>query len=268
MVIINYLAKWMLRKVLMRTSIGYRFLLRKEHGITGPNGYPNAPWANAVLRSQEEVDSAVEQVRKLGLPLMSDLSKNWDSLAALNIILKNTCKDAKIFDAGAELYSVILPWLFLYGYKNLVGGNLVFDKKIKRGPIVYRRSDITRTGYSSNTFNAVTCLSVIEHGVDLRSFFKEMSRILKSNGMLIISMDYYETPIDTKGLSAYGVPIHIFTKEEVTKVLATAKEFGLVPVGPIDLTCSEKVVLWKKYELRFTFLTISLQKSKTTLKFL
>ena len=88
MVIINYLAKWMLRKVLMRTSIGYRFLLRKEHGITGPNGYPNAPWANAVLRSQEEVDSAVEQVRKLGLPLMSDLSKNWDSLAALNIILR------------------------------------------------------------------------------------------------------------------------------------------------------------------------------------
>jgi hypothetical protein len=95
--------------VLIRTSPGYRFLLKRDHDVRGPVGYPAAPWVNTVLKSQEEVDRVVEQVQSLELPLMSDLPKNWDSLAALDFILRNTSKRAKIFDAGAELYSVILP---------------------------------------------------------------------------------------------------------------------------------------------------------------
>jgi len=247
--------------ILIKTSPGYRFLLKRDYSVRGPTGYPVAPWINAVLKSQEDVDRAIEQVQALGLPLMSDLPKNWDSLAALDFILKNTNKRAKIFDAGAELYSVILPWLFLYGYKNLIGGNLVFDKKIRRGPILYEYSDITRTKFKPSTLDVVVCLSVIEHGVDLSLYFKEMSRILKPNGMLITSTDYYETPIDTKGQRAYGVPIHIFTKEEITHALCLAQEFNFVPTGPLDLASQEKVVYWKQYDLRYSFLIFTLRKT-------
>lgn len=247
-------------RILSQTNIGYRILSKRKYGVKEPRRYPDAPWENAVLRTKEEVDRAVEQVKKLGLPLMEDLPKNWDSLAAVDCILKKTNKKATIFDAGAELYSVILPWLFLYGFKNLIGGNLIFNKKIRCGPIVYEYCDITKTRFNPNTFDAITCTSVIEHGVDLHAYFYEMSRILKPKGILITSADYYETPIDTRGQNAYGVPIHVFTKEEIGAAIEIAKEFGLKLTGPLDLTCEEKVVHWKEYDLRYTFIIFTLQK--------
>ncbi|MBN1694353.1 class I SAM-dependent methyltransferase [candidate division WOR-3 bacterium] len=243
-----------------KVNIDYSVYLKKVHGISKPRKYPDAPWTNSVLKTQKEVDRAVSQVKKLGLKVRGDLPKNWDSLATLDYVLKNTDKEARIFDAGAALYSVVLPWLFLYGYKNLVGGNVIFKTKIKRGPILYEPCDITRTHYENNSFDAVTCLSVIEHGVNLSSYFKEMSRILKEGGILITSTDYYETPIDTKGQIAYGVPVHIFTKEEIEEALDISKKYGLFLTSPLDLTSEEKVVCWKQYDLRFTFLNFVLQK--------
>lgn len=53
--------------------------------------------------------------------------KNWDGLAALACILQTTRTSATVLDAGAALGSMILPWLFLYGYRSLVGVNLQFE---------------------------------------------------------------------------------------------------------------------------------------------
>jgi hypothetical protein len=248
------------RSWLESSNFGFRASLKKI-GATGPDGYPNAPWHNAVLKHREEVDAAVGQVRTLGLPLVDNTSKNWDSLAALDLILRCTDKKARIFDAGGELYSMILPWLFLYGYRNLSAGNLVFQTPIKKGPIIYSYSDIVHTGNESNAYDAITCLSVIEHGVNLRSYFCEMARILKPGGLLINSADYFETAVDTKSQIAYGVPIHIFTRAEITQALEIAAQFGLTPTGPLDLRAEEKVVNWKEYELSYTFVIFSLRKS-------
>ena len=264
MKIVSLYAKQIARSVLTQTSPGYRFLLMRDHRISGPNGYPDAPWANNVLKTQGDVDKAIEQIRNLELPLMADPPKNWDSLAALDLILRNTTKDARVFDAGGEVYSVILPWLFLYGYKNLIAGNLVFRSRIKRGPIVYEYADITKTEFSPATFDIITCLSVIEHGVNLDSYFKEMSRLLRPKGILITSTDYNETPLVTAGRMAYGAPIHIFTRDEINRALATAREFGLMPIGPIDLTSQDKVVHWKEYDLHYTFIMFSLRKELDT----
>lgn len=225
-----------------------------------PKGYPDAPWENSVLKTFEERDRAIEQVITLGLPLMSDLPKNWDSLAAIDYILKKTNKTAQILDAGAEFYSVILPWLSLYGYKNLIGINLVFKETIREEAIVYEYGDITKTKFAAGTFDAITCISVIEHGVDIRSYFKEMSRILKPNGILITSTDYYDEPIDTKAQEHFGVPIRVFTKPEILTALDIAQENGLELTGPLDLNCQEKVVHWKDHDLRYTFLIFTLQK--------
>lgn len=66
-------------------------------------------------RTHEEVSASVDQVRSLGLPESRLPAKNWDSLAALDLVLRMTDRDARIFDAGGETYSVILPWLSRYG---------------------------------------------------------------------------------------------------------------------------------------------------------
>jgi SAM-dependent methyltransferase len=214
-----------------------------------------------VLRSEREIRESVAQIERLGLPPVALPAKNWDSLAALDLILRNTDTNARIFDAGGEWYSMILPWLCLYGYRHLTAGNLVFEKRLHRGPIVYEHADLTRTKYPDGSLDVVTCLSVIEHGVDLDAYFREMSRIVRHGGLLITSTDYYELPVDTKGQHAYGVPIHIFTRDEIAQALELAESHGFSLVAPIDLRADEKVVHWAQYDLRYTFVIVSLRKT-------
>lgn len=249
-----------LRSVLLRTQRGYRFFLKRTHGVDNPKGDPEVSWENGVLRSRQQWEHAVGQVKKLGLYPHPDPPKNWDNLAALSAVLKRTSKKAYILDAGAELYSTILPWLFLYGYKNLRGINIAFDSPVKHGAIHYEYGDITHTKFKEGIFDAITCLSVIEHGVDVHAYFKEMSRILRPGGILITSTDYYEIPTNTKSQYAYGVPIHIFSKTEIIAALEVAKEFDLILTGPLDLSCEEKAVRWEPYNLEYTFVVFTLQK--------
>jgi SAM-dependent methyltransferase len=249
-----------LRNVLIRTEMGYRSYLKRTYGIDNPKGHPELSWENGVLRTRQEWERSVELVTNLGLHPHPDLPKNWDSLVALNAVLKRTGKKACILDAGSELYSTILPWLFLYGYKKLWAINLIFNSPIKRGPIHYEYGDITQTNFKEDTFDAIVCLSVIEHGVEIHAYFKEMSRILKPGGILITSTDYYEAPIDTKAQSEYGFPIHIFSKTEIITALEVAREFDLVLTGPLDLNCEEKTVRWELYDLEYTFAVFTLQK--------
>lgn len=252
--------KQAVRHVLEATAPGYSFFLRRDHDVHGPTGKPQASWHNSVLKTRQERDKAIEQVTNLELPLVSDAPKNWDSLAALDCVLANTTKRACVLDAGAEMYSRILPWLCLYGYRRLTGINLVFKEQKRVGPITYAYGDVTRTDFGGETFDAITCLSVVEHGVDLEAYFRSMSRILKPNGVLITSTDYWEGPIDTEGRQVYGVPVHVFTRQEILHAIQLAERSGLILTGPIDLTCNEKVVHWKEVDLDYTFLVFTLRK--------
>jgi SAM-dependent methyltransferase len=250
------LARWLLA----RSGIGARRLMQLEYGVTGPHGRPDAPWHCAVLKSAQEVEDSVRQVQRLGLPRVQRTEKNWDSLAALDLILRSTTPSARILDAGGERYSMILPWLCLYGYRHLTAANLAFRGRTRRGPIVYEPSDITKTTYPDAWFDAVVCQSVIEHGVDLHAYFKEMSRILKTGGVLITSTDYYDTVVDTRGQQAFGVPVHVFTRDEIVQALEIAAGHQLTLISPLDPSCTERVVHWEEYDLRYTFIIFSLEK--------
>ena len=46
-------------------------------------------------------------------------------------------------------------------------------------PLKLSIQSLEETNYQSNTFDFVTSLSVIEHGVDIHKYFMEMNRILK-----------------------------------------------------------------------------------------
>ena len=43
------------------------------------------------------------------------------------------------------------------------------------------------TNYSDQMFDYVTSLSVIEHGINIEKYFREMSRIIKNDGYLLIN---------------------------------------------------------------------------------
>ena len=81
--------------------------------------------------------------------------------------------------------------------------------------IHYEPGDATDTRFDTESFDAITCLSVVEHGVDLDGYFREAARILKPGGALVTSTDYFPDPVDTAGKHAYGVPVKIFDRDEI-----------------------------------------------------
>ena len=227
--------------------------------LKGAKNKPDSPEPmdlNGVLKSQNEVDRAVQIVENCGLVKSPAAAKNWDALAALSIILRHFGCNARILDAGAELYSPILPWLYLNDYKNLIGINLAFDTTIKRGPICYKHGNITATEFPENHFDVVTCLSVIEHIGPLENYFKEMARILKPGGLLITSADYRQETIDTRGVKAYGAPVHIFDKQEIEQALITARKYDLTLIQKFNLDCTEAPVQWLGFDFTFAYFTL------------
>lgn len=213
---------------------------------------------NSVLLSSAEINQASKETKALRLPFHGDPRKNWDTLTMVDCVLKNTDKNSTILDAGAETYSRVLHWLFLYGYKNLIGINVDFKEMFKRGDIKFEPGDITKTRFDNAYFDAVTCQSVIEHGVNLADYFKEMSRILKKGAPLITSTDYFETPVDTAGKEAFGAPLKIFTRKEMSSMLKMAEDFGFELRSDLDLKCSESPIVWQ--DCRYTFIIFTLYK--------
>jgi len=232
-----------------------------------PSDYLKQIRHNAVLKSKKEYEQAVHTLDYLGLPRHVDKPKNWDSLAALSLLLKY-CPDrsARILDAGGESYSAILSQLEYCGYKDLTCVNLTFyglaDHLKKKGNITFEYGDIIETDYPAHSFDAITCQSVIEHGVDIDCYFKEMCRILRPGGILFTSTDYWEKPIDTKGKSAYGTPIRIFNAADIPLMTASADRYGFHTLAPLELACQEKTVSWTEFNLDYTFIYFTLQKRR------
>jgi SAM-dependent methyltransferase len=226
-------------------------------------GRPTERAENAVLRTLAEREAAVAEVERLGLPLYDDRPKNWDSLVALHAILSRTDASSRVLDAGAVPNSVILPWLAMYGYHDLVGINLDVKRPFAIGPIRYDHGDITRTEFADASFDAITCLSVIEHGVPVDSFLAEMARLLKPGGVLVTSTDYWHAPVDTAGLVAWGAPVKVFQADDIRALVECARSLGLTPTGELDLACEERVVHWKRMRLDYTFVVLTFERARS-----
>ena len=249
-----------LKALLLQPEIFFRAYLKMQHGAgSTPGKLEKLRW-NGALKNTAEWEATAQAGDRAQLPHHRDRCKDWDHLAAVSAILETTTPQANILDAGAELYSNVLPSLYLYGYRNLWGLNLGFRFAMKRGPIHYWNGDITRTEFADGFFDAASCLSVIEHGVPLEAYFREMHRVLKPSALLITSTDYYPTAIATTGMTAHEAPIKIFTKPEIEEILKIAERAGFELTGEVDLDCPERPIKWETYGLEYTFLLFTLRR--------
>lgn len=243
--------------------------LRKRLARQGASMHPRrptsmwTPWVGAALQTRGQSDLVLAEVMACGLPAHPDKPKNWDLLVSLGLILDRTTPAGAILEMGATQYSKLLPWLYLYGYRQLEGIDLVYEETIDSDPIRYQSMDLTKTTFPDASFDAVACLSVIEHGVDLGAFIRESARLLRTGGVLVASTDYWREPVDTRGQEAYGVPIKILGPADLAAMDEHALAVGLRAIveapagGP---TCDEKVVRWERFGLEYTFATVAYEK--------
>lgn len=202
---------------------------------------------SAVLRTKQEAEKASGTVEAAGLPHIP--LKDWDTLIAFAQVTGSTGPSARVLDAGTERYSTILLWLYLRGYRSLVGCNLAFPGPLYRGSIRYEYGDIQKTAYDDAEFDAITCLSVIEHAVALEPFFREMARILKVGGVLVVSTDYWDPKISTSDVrESYYVATQrefsqstwtIFNSREIDEMIDIAARNKLVLTSNFDKSCVE-----------------------------
>ena len=250
-------AAYMMRPATQNESV-YRTYLRLRGGRQPT--LPKWDYMNRALRSRGEVAAAVSEAERVGLfRYYMDVEKTWDSLSALSFLLKETDTSTKVLDAGSSLYSVILPWLSLYGYRRLVGMNLSFPGEMAHGPIAYVKGDITRSKLHDEEVGAITCLSVLEHVPNVSGFLHEMGRLLKAGGPLVISTDYWPEGVRTDGKREFNAQFNVFDLEGIGRLIHTAELCGLKLTGKPDFRVATPVVKWHGF--RYTFVVLAFRKA-------
>lgn len=240
--------------------------LNREELVAALNLMSTIPECNT-LKSKQEIQTASLLIESLGLPLHNDYQKNWDTLKSLYYVLKVIDPSSTILDAGGGTHSPVLNALSSSGYLNLYACDVVdvnytpekFSDKIK-----FSIQNIAQTDYPDQFFHAVTCLSVIEHGVDHRSFFAEMSRITKKGGLLIITTDYWPDYVDCTGIYPYGLDnpeMKVYQACEIEELVQIGKELGFELCSPLELAADEKAVRWDDVDREYTFIFLALKKN-------
>lgn len=223
-----------------------------------------------VLTSWGDVISSIKKLQQ-DQCFHSDPLKNWD-LSQIGEILDLMPRSTKILDAGcSENQCSVLRYLRKKGFYDLTGMDLyisiedriqqllpMLKEKRLKPPFRLFKGDITKTKFRDRSYDAIICLSVIEHGVDLKAFLKEMNRLLRLNGVLYISTDYWPEKVKTDETKPWGLNWSIFSRQEIINILKIAGEMGLTIQGHEIPETGEPVVRWSAKE--YTFLSMLFRK--------
>lgn len=250
------MSRWA-RSSLRRSAAGYDIVEWRE-GRRRRAIPPPAAGECAVLQNTGEYESALGWARSAGLPLHAAPSKNWDSRIALDAIRRRIGPNELIVEAGGERFSVMAHWLRRAGYRNVVVYNLVFAGREERiGGIDHRYGDITRLPHEEGSVGAITCLSVVEHGVPLREFFAESARLLRPGGVLFVSTDFFPEPTETDGLRRFDAPVVVFDSVSLAELRAEAARAGFTETEDLVVGAPDRCVEWDEMSLRYTFVALT-----------
>jgi SAM-dependent methyltransferase len=213
-----------------------------------------------ILKSSEEMSRATTQIRELKIQEHHDFQKNWDLLQSISELRKHK-KSIAVLDAGSGTKAVFAKSAAQLGFQKVYACDLQAPSAEK---VFTSVQDMTATNYKSEMFNFIASHSVIEHGVDLEKFFKEMYRISKENSTLTISTDFWPEFEDHSKKFPYGkdnAPMMLFNNESIAELLEIAQNSGWTcPTYTPLQDLSERPIHWERMDARYTFIWIKFVK--------
>lgn len=106
----------------------------------------------------------------------------------------------------------------------------------------YTKGDLMNTPYKNDSFDTITCLSVIEHEVDYDSLSRESSRLLRKGGVLYITFDYWNPKVDTTGIKLYDLSWNILDAADVSRLEVSLGHHGFRMSSNMDWEIKEAVI--------------------------
>jgi SAM-dependent methyltransferase len=194
---------------------------------------------NMFLKTRKEIDENTASLQQRDLIPHNLSCKNWD----IGNIIANMF-DGNLLDMGC-MDSYILQNAVKCGFK---GKKFGIDLGYKEGALApnpeinYSCQDLMKTNFESNFFDYITCLSVIEHEVDFEKFAQETSRLLRKQGKLFVTFDYWNPKIDTSNKALYNLKWQILDKNDVENLVSVCSKYGLCLDRPIDWTVQDAII--------------------------
>jgi O-antigen/teichoic acid export membrane protein/SAM-dependent methyltransferase len=232
-----------------------------------------------VLLSSSQIDEARNELDARGLSSISsqslpmrlfsrlglfrgiavgDRRKSWDVLKTASFLEERFPKaTSHILDIGA-FASEIPPLLHRLGYRHLTAIDL--NPHLTRMPhadsVRYVVSDFLSTPLEDGSVDAITSISVIEHGFQPERLLAEAARLLRPGGCFIASFDYWPEKIATEDVTLFGMSWRLFSREEVLEFVHRAAQFGFTPMGDLDLDAGDRVIHWGGFDYTFAWLAL------------
>jgi ubiquinone/menaquinone biosynthesis C-methylase UbiE len=206
------------------------------------------------LKDKNEFLEAGIKLQEMKLKGHHDIQKNWDLLLSIESAVIFG-KHARILDAGSGSKAVFAKSMLDLGIKEIYACD--FQKAEIKG-VDSSVQDISETNYQDEFFDFIACHSVIEHGVDLGEFLKEMFRITKSGGALALSTDFWPVEEDHSNKYPYGLdqpPMKLFNNKSFAELLLLASSIGWkVPQFDGIEEFSPRPVEWPRMNSEYTFI--------------
>lgn len=224
---------------------------------------PVGPLGSAV-RSKAELGQAHTTCAAAGLRVPGDPHKAWDQAVVVGRLAELVGPEAQVLDVGCA-YNRLLRNLADRGHRHLHGLDLqAWDPRaddLAHPAIQYDTGDLLAAPYRDASFDAITSLSVLEHGCPPRAYVREMARLLKPGGVLLTTTDYWRWGLATALVprrKTFGLPWTMQTPRRLRHLRDAAAEVGLRPAREWDFATDEAAVRWNGRS--YTFFAFELVK--------
>lgn len=193
---------------------------------------------NGFLKSRTEINLSTANLKSQGLTSHPIQCKDWELW-----LITSRLRGNDLLDMGADGSFILHNAIQLGSSGRKVGIDLAeVTGTNKADGAEYVVGDLMATPFPDNSFDMITCQSVIEHSVNFEKFAAECSRLLRHGGELFVSFDFWDPKPDTSKTKLYSLDWNILDKQDVLNLVLAMDRVGLSITSEIDWSVGQPVI--------------------------